>query len=85
MKTLEEVKSLLFNTLYLWTIAFVFPLVINYNNYLVLFAPNYVFFLVYFLCTLERLTLLLIFRLLNKKKFRKPDVVVIYEGIMDNI
>jgi hypothetical protein len=28
-RTLEEIKSLFFNTLYLWTIAFVSPLVIS--------------------------------------------------------
>jgi hypothetical protein len=31
--------SLFFNILYLWTAAFVYPLVISYHNFLTLFAP----------------------------------------------
>jgi hypothetical protein len=45
---LEEIKSLFFNTLYLWTADFVSALVISYHNllvlsyhdFLVLFAPT---------------------------------------------
>ena len=40
LRTLEEIKSLFFNTLYLWTIAFVSPLVIRYLDFLVLFAST---------------------------------------------
>jgi hypothetical protein len=39
-RTLEEIKSLLFNTLYLWTIAYVSPFLINYHDFLVHFAPT---------------------------------------------
>jgi hypothetical protein len=39
-KTLKEIKSLFFNTLYLWTAVFVSPLVISYHDFLVLFAPT---------------------------------------------
>jgi len=35
-KTLEEIKYLFFNTLYLWTAAFVSPFVISYHNF---FSP----------------------------------------------
>jgi hypothetical protein len=35
-RTLEEIKFLFFNILYLWTIVFVFPLVISYHD----FIPN---------------------------------------------
>jgi hypothetical protein len=38
VRTLEEIKSLFFNALYLWITAFVFPLVISYHDFLVLFA-----------------------------------------------
>jgi hypothetical protein len=38
-KTLEEIKSPFFNTLYLWTAAFVYPLVISHHDFLVLFTP----------------------------------------------
>jgi hypothetical protein len=34
----KEIKSLFFNTLYLWTVAFAFLLVISFHNFLVLFA-----------------------------------------------
>jgi hypothetical protein len=30
-RTLEEIKSLFFNILYLWAVAFVSPLVINFH------------------------------------------------------
>jgi hypothetical protein len=51
-RTLEEIKSLFFNTMYLWTIAFVSPLVISYHNFLFLFTPtNYMVSLVCSLCT----------------------------------
>jgi hypothetical protein len=50
-KTLEEIKSLFFNTLYLWTADFVSALVISYHDFLVLFAPtSLVASLIYFLC-----------------------------------
>jgi hypothetical protein len=39
-KTLEEIKSLFFNTLYLRIAAFVSPLVISYHDFLVLFASS---------------------------------------------
>jgi hypothetical protein len=38
--TLEEIKSLFFNTLYLWTVAFVSHLMINYHDFLVIFTPT---------------------------------------------
>jgi hypothetical protein len=38
-KTLEGIKSLLFNTLYLWTTAFVSSLVISFYDFIILFAP----------------------------------------------
>jgi hypothetical protein len=51
-RTLEEIKSLFFNTLYLWTAAFVSPLLISYHDFLIIFAPpSEVVYLVYFLCT----------------------------------
>jgi len=37
---LKEIKSLFFNTLYVWTTALVSPLVINYHDFFVLFAPT---------------------------------------------
>jgi hypothetical protein len=36
-RILEEIKSLFFNTTYIWT-AFVSPLLINYHEFFVLFA-----------------------------------------------
>jgi hypothetical protein len=36
-RTLEEINALFFYTLYFWTVAFVFPLVINYHDFLALF------------------------------------------------
>jgi hypothetical protein len=39
-RTLEESKSLFFITLYLWTTVFVSPLMINYYDFLVLFAHS---------------------------------------------
>jgi hypothetical protein len=39
-RTLEELKSLFFYTLYLWTTAFVSPVVISYYDFLVLFTPT---------------------------------------------
>jgi hypothetical protein len=35
---LKEIKSLFFNTLYLWTTAFVFLLEISYHDFLIHFA-----------------------------------------------
>jgi hypothetical protein len=37
--TLEEMK-LFFYILYLWTMAFVFPLVISYHDFIVIFYPS---------------------------------------------
>jgi hypothetical protein len=37
-RTLEEIKSLFFNTLYFWRAFFVFPLVISYHDFLFDFA-----------------------------------------------
>jgi hypothetical protein len=39
-RTLEEIKTLFFYTMYLWTVAFVSPLVINYHDLLVLFSHS---------------------------------------------
>jgi len=39
-KTLEKIKFLFFNTLYLWTSAFVSPLIISYHDFLVHFAST---------------------------------------------
>jgi hypothetical protein len=39
-RTLEEIKSLFFNTLYLWTTSFVFALVSSFHKFLVLFAST---------------------------------------------
>jgi hypothetical protein len=39
-KTLNELKSLFFNTLYLWIAAYVSPLVISYDDFFVPFAPT---------------------------------------------
>jgi hypothetical protein len=38
ISTLKEIKSLFFNTVYLWTIAFISPMVISHHDFLVLFA-----------------------------------------------
>jgi len=38
-RNLEELKSFFFNTLYLWTTAYISPLVISYHDFLILFAP----------------------------------------------
>jgi len=39
-RTLKEIKSLIFNTQYLWTTAFISPLMLSYHNFLVFFAPT---------------------------------------------
>jgi hypothetical protein len=39
-RTLEEIKSLFFYTLYLWTKSFASPLMINYHDFLLLFSPS---------------------------------------------
>jgi hypothetical protein len=39
-RIVDEIKSLFFNTLYLWTTDFVSPLVISYHDFIVLFAPT---------------------------------------------
>jgi hypothetical protein len=36
----EEILSLFFRTLYLWTIAYLTPLLISYNVFLTLFASS---------------------------------------------
>jgi hypothetical protein len=36
-RTLEEIKSLFFKTLYLWTASYVSPMMISYCDFLVLF------------------------------------------------
>jgi len=51
-RTLEEIKTLFFYTMYLWTVAFVSPLVINYHDLLVLFSHSslsFFFFLFFFI------------------------------------
>jgi hypothetical protein len=40
-RTLEELKSISFNTLYLWTATYVSPVVISYHDFLVLLAPTF--------------------------------------------
>jgi hypothetical protein len=37
-RTLEEIKSLFFKTLNIWTAAYVFPVTLSYNDFLVLFC-----------------------------------------------
>jgi hypothetical protein len=60
-RTLEEIKSLFFNTLYIWIAVFVSSLVISYHDFLVLFvSTSWVASLVYFLCTWWCLVLLMI-------------------------
>jgi hypothetical protein len=39
-RTLKDIKFLFFNTLYLWTTAFVSHLEISNHDFLVLFAPT---------------------------------------------
>jgi hypothetical protein len=39
-RTLDQMKSLFFKTLYLWTVAFVSHLMIIYGAFLVLFAHS---------------------------------------------
>jgi hypothetical protein len=46
-KTLEEIKSLFFYNLYLWAVVFVYPLVISYHDFLVLFLLLVMCFLMY--------------------------------------
>jgi hypothetical protein len=41
LTTLEEMKSFFFNTSYLWTAAYIFPLVFSYHDFLVLFVTNF--------------------------------------------
>jgi hypothetical protein len=43
LKTFEEINSLFFNTLYLWTVAYVSPLVISYHDIYI-----YIFIYIYF-------------------------------------
>jgi hypothetical protein len=39
-KTLEEIKSFFFKTLYLWIVAYVSPLTISYSDFLILFTHS---------------------------------------------
>jgi hypothetical protein len=48
--TLEEIKSLFFNTLYLWTTIFVSPLVISYHNFLFFLPLLDMWLLLYISC-----------------------------------
>jgi len=60
-----------FHTLYIWTVAFVSPLSLSFGDFFVRFSlSSYVFSLVYFWCTYERLTLLIrpVYYLSQKKK-----------------
>lgn len=51
-RILEEIISLFFNILYLWTTAYISSLVISYYNLPVIFVPtSYVASFVYLLCT----------------------------------
>jgi hypothetical protein len=64
-RTLEKIKFLFFNTLYLWTTALVSPLAINYRDFsfllylfiyfLFLLLLAWWVFLVHFICTWRRL------------------------------
>jgi hypothetical protein len=49
-RTLEEIKSLFLKTLYLWTLAFVSPLVISYHDFLVFLLLLVRWLLLYILC-----------------------------------
>jgi hypothetical protein len=41
LRTLNELKSLFFITLYIWTAAYIYPLVLSYHDFFfVLFAPT---------------------------------------------
>jgi len=44
-RTLEKIKSLFFNILYLWTTVYVFPLVISYHDFFIFFCPYWRFML----------------------------------------
>jgi hypothetical protein len=39
-RTLEELKTFFFYSLFSWTVAFLAPLVISFNDFLVLFSPS---------------------------------------------
>jgi hypothetical protein len=46
-----ESKYFFFNTLYLWTTAYISLLILSFQDFLVLFSSSsYMFSLVYFLC-----------------------------------
>jgi len=52
-RTLEEIKSVFFKILYLWTIAYVSPLTISYNDFLVFLLLLVRCFLLYTSCVLS--------------------------------
>jgi hypothetical protein len=39
-RTLSELKSLLFSTLYIWIAAFLAPFVLSFHDFFVLFSPS---------------------------------------------
>jgi hypothetical protein len=39
-RVVMELKSFFFNTLYCWTAEFVFPNVLNFHDFVVLFSPS---------------------------------------------
>jgi hypothetical protein len=49
---MEELKSFFLNTLYLWTAAYISPLVLSCHDFLILFSSSsYVFSFEHFMCT----------------------------------
>jgi hypothetical protein len=46
-RILEEIKSLFFNTLFLWTTTYVSPLMISYHDFLILLSLLVRWFLLY--------------------------------------
>ena len=75
----EDILSSCLHTLYLWTIAFVSPMSISYNDFLVCFSfSTYVIHVVYALCTLGCLSFLirLIITYKKKKKFFNLSIMV---------
>jgi hypothetical protein len=39
-RMLEELKSFFFNTLYMWTVAYVSHLIQSFHDFLILFSPS---------------------------------------------